>query len=111
VSTKNPALERFGREVRKRRKAKSLTIEQLAELAGISANYLGAVERGTVNPSVSTIQALAKGLGVAPGELIGEVAELSTIGRELAELFDLLSHEMKRILLLLLRAAVRPRGK
>lgn len=111
MPTKDPAIERFGREVRRRRKAQSLTLEQLAERAGMSANYLGAVERGSVNPSVSTIQALAKALGAAPGELVGEVEQLSPIARELAEMFELLSSEMKRVLLLLLRAAVRPRAK
>jgi transcriptional regulator with XRE-family HTH domain len=97
--------------VRKRRKAQRLTIEQLAERAGMSANYLGSVERGTVNPSVSTIQALARALGVASGELVGEVEQLSPSGRELAEMFDQLSSEMKRVVLPLLRAAVRAARK
>ena len=84
-----------------------LTIEQLAERAGMSANYLGAVERGTVNPSVSTIRALAQGLGVAPGELVGEVQPLSPTALELAQMFEHLSNEMKRIVLELLHAAAR----
>ena len=107
MPTKDPAIERFGREVRRRRKGLGLTLEQLAERAGMSANYLGSVERGTVNPSVSTIVALAQGLGVAPGELLGEVQQLTPTGRELAEMFELLSSEMKRIILELLRAAIR----
>lgn len=107
MPTKDPAIERFGREVRRRRKDLRLTLEQLAERAGMSANYLGSVERGTVNPSVSTIVALAQGLGVAPGELLGEVQQLTPMGRELAEMFELLSSEMKRIILELLRAAIR----
>lgn len=107
MPTKDLAIERFGREVRRRRKGLRLTLEQLAERAGMSANYLGSVERGTVNPSVSTVVALAHGLGVAPGELLGEVQQLTPTGREFAEMFELLSAEMKRIVLELLRAAVR----
>ena len=33
----------FGRRLREQRKAKGLTIDQLAEMIGISTNYLGDV--------------------------------------------------------------------
>ena len=50
----------FGKEVRRRRKADGMTIEELAERAGLSTNYVGAVERGDRDPSLSTVVALAK---------------------------------------------------
>lgn len=109
MPNKDPDLERFGQEVRKRRKALKLTLEQLAERAGMSSNYLGSIERGQVNPSVSTVVAVADGLGVAPGELVGEVQPLGAKGLEVAQMFDELAAEMKRVVLLLLRAAMKIR--
>jgi predicted transcriptional regulator len=38
--------------VRRERHAKELTQEELADRAGLSARYLGAIERGTVSASV-----------------------------------------------------------
>lgn len=110
MPNKDPDLERFGQEVRKRRKAMKLTLEQLAERAGMSSNYLGSIERGQVNPSVSTVNAVADGLGIAPGELVGEVTKLSEPGLVVAQMFEQLAADMKRVVLLLLRAAMRVRA-
>jgi transcriptional regulator with XRE-family HTH domain len=58
-------LKLFGRRVRAVRKAAKLTQEQAAEKAGITANFLGYVERGTKQPSLNMIFALAKALSVS----------------------------------------------
>lgn len=60
----------FGREVRRRRGAAGITLEQLAERSGLSASYIGTIENGKRNPSLSIILALAKGFNVNPGELL-----------------------------------------
>jgi transcriptional regulator with XRE-family HTH domain len=60
----------FGRDVRRRREALGITLDELAERAGISPNFLGAIELGKREPSLSTIVELAMGLGVTPGELL-----------------------------------------
>jgi transcriptional regulator with XRE-family HTH domain len=44
--TQYSQLQKFGKNVRKVRKAKGLSQEQLAELAGLYRNYIGGVERG-----------------------------------------------------------------
>jgi transcriptional regulator with XRE-family HTH domain len=56
----------FGKEVRRRREALGLTLEELAERAGLTPNYVGTVETGKRDPSLSTVLALAKGLRVPP---------------------------------------------
>jgi transcriptional regulator with XRE-family HTH domain len=89
--------------VRRRRKELGLTLEQLAERADMSSNYLGAVERGAANPSLSTVRAIAQALGISPGELFGEVQDLSPAAREVAALFELVSRDIQRLLLPLLR--------
>jgi transcriptional regulator with XRE-family HTH domain len=60
---------RFGRNVGRLRLARGLTVEQLAERCKLTPNLIGSVENGNRAPSLSTILALASGLGVTPGEL------------------------------------------
>jgi transcriptional regulator with XRE-family HTH domain len=106
--TDDDACRRFGLEVRRLRQAQDLTLEQLAERAGVSQNYIGTIENGHRDPSLSTIEALAIGLGVATGELFGPVAALSELGLDMAKLFDQLPRELQAAILQILRSA--PRG-
>jgi transcriptional regulator with XRE-family HTH domain len=99
----------FGREVRRRRGALGLTLEQLAERSGLTPNYIGTVENGRRDPSLSTVLALAKGLGVAPGELLGGVGELSPVSTEAATLMETLLPEVQSAMLDLLRVLSRRR--
>lgn len=70
MSSALPRQHSFGVFVRKRREKLGLTLEQLAERAGLSPNYIGILENGKRTPSLSSIIALAKGLSVSPSELI-----------------------------------------
>jgi transcriptional regulator with XRE-family HTH domain len=47
-----------------------LSQEKLAFVCGFHRTYVGNLERGEVNPSLSNILRVATGLGVDPGELI-----------------------------------------
>lgn len=62
--------EIVGRNVRARRKALMLTQEELAHRAGIDTRYLGGIERGEENPSISVLGRLAAGLDVHPATLL-----------------------------------------
>ncbi len=98
----------LGGRMRKRRKELGLTLEKLAEVTDMSPNYLGSVERGTVDPSHSTIRAIARGLDLAPGALVSEPPVLSSEALEFCRGFDHdLSPEMAEICLTLLRQAHR----
>lgn len=66
----NPELKKFGEYVLKLRKARNLSQEQLAELAGLHRNYIGGIERGERNVALINIVRLAKALGVSPSELL-----------------------------------------
>ncbi|HET9929484.1 MAG TPA: helix-turn-helix transcriptional regulator [Polyangiaceae bacterium] len=99
----------FGREVRRRRGALGLTLEQLAERSGLTPNYIGTVENGRRDPSLSTVLALAKGLGVAPSALMGGVGEFSAEATEAAALVESLPAEVQVAMLELLRALGRRR--
>ena len=59
-----------GANVRRLRKERKLTQEQLAMGTEIDLTYLGGIERGRRNPSVSVLGRLARSLGVHPSALL-----------------------------------------
>lgn len=61
----------FGGKVLLRRKALRMTQEKLAELVGVSASYIGHLERGSRIPSVDTVCALCRVLEVPSDYLLG----------------------------------------
>jgi XRE family transcriptional regulator, regulator of sulfur utilization len=60
----------FAKRVRRLRKSAKLSLEKAAERADITANFWGDVERGKKVPSLDTIVAMAKGLGLSPRILL-----------------------------------------
>lgn len=46
-----------------------MTLEELAERADLTPDYLGKLEHGHYSPSADTMLAIAKALGVEPGLL------------------------------------------
>lgn len=62
--------ERLGINVKKYRKAKWMTQEQLANLSGISLTEIRAIERFRANLSLNTVELVAKALGVSPLDLL-----------------------------------------
>jgi len=62
--------EKFGAIVRALREKRGLTQEQLAELAEVSATYIGFVERGDNVPTLIIILQIASALGVSPADLL-----------------------------------------
>jgi len=67
--------ELLGRRIRALRKSKGLTQEQLGAECGVNYKFLGGIERGEENPSLSVLLKIAGGLGV-------EVAEFFRFGYE-----------------------------
>lgn len=59
-----------GKRIRKARKAKHLTMEQLAEQCGLHPAYIGQLERGEKNASLSTIEKVACALELSLAELL-----------------------------------------
>lgn len=60
---------KFGRRLRTLRLRSELTQEQLAEMANISVDFLGLIERGINSPSFESLERIAKGLHVAVKDL------------------------------------------
>ncbi len=58
----------LGQSVR-RREARELTQEKLAEKAGLDPTYISGIERGLRNPGIKNVARLAKALGFTTAEL------------------------------------------
>lgn len=63
--------EIFGSTIRSLRAEREWTQEDLAERSGLTATYVGQVERGDKVPSLTVVLKLARGLGVNPAQLLG----------------------------------------
>lgn len=59
----------MGNKLRDIRKEKKMTQEDVADKAGIAVSQVGRIERGKLNPSISTIFVIALALDVEPKEL------------------------------------------
>jgi transcriptional regulator with XRE-family HTH domain len=72
MPTRSQVCLEFGRRVRQLRHAKGLSQEGLADRADIHRTYIGGIERGERNPTLTMIMRLAEALGVPPTRLLGE---------------------------------------
>ena len=66
----NPSLKAaVAKNIRRLRQERGYSQERLAEICGYHRTYIGSIERGERNITLSTLEALAKGLGVPVTEL------------------------------------------
>ncbi len=70
-------LESIGKNIRKFRLMKKLRQEDLAERAGLSINYVGALERGEKTPSLETFIQILNALGVSADMILCDVVDAS----------------------------------
>ena len=72
-----------GKEIKRLRKLRELTLEQLASDSGVSAGLLSQVERGQGNPSFNTLVQVAHALGIPVARLVaGEQMSSPVVRRE-----------------------------
>lgn len=60
----------LGGAVRETRARRGFSQEELGQRANLHRNYVGAIERGEINPTFVTLLRLAHGLGVALSTLV-----------------------------------------
>lgn len=65
----------IGREVREFRKALGITVADLATATGLSIGMLSKIENGAISPSLTTLQAVARALGVPITDLFKRFEE------------------------------------
>lgn len=88
-------LETIGLNIRKYRTQRKLRQDQLAERTGLSANYIGMVERGEKIPALETFLKIANALAVSADMLLVDVLYNGYTVKDslLAEKLDKLSPE------------------
>lgn len=59
----------FGNKIRELRETRKLTQAELAEMVGFSTNFVGMIERGKRNTTVSNVFKFAEALGVEAYQL------------------------------------------
>jgi transcriptional regulator with XRE-family HTH domain len=65
----------IGKTIRRIRKEKGLTLENVAQKSGFSRGYLSKVEHSDKAPPVSTLLNISEALRVSVSEILGEVQE------------------------------------
>jgi len=68
---RNPKLlDKFGKHLKALRTAKGMTQEELAYASDMELSQVYRIETGKINATLTTIEALAKGLETTIGELL-----------------------------------------
>lgn len=106
------AVQAFGREVRRRRVALNMSLETLAEQAGLTPGYLGNVEMGTRRRGLSLDAAfrIARGMGTELPDLLGGYMGLPAESIEAGRLIRVIPSYAKRPILALLRSLAAAQG-
>lgn len=63
-------LDKLGKRIYKARQKSGLTQAEVAEKAGIHANYFARIERGEVNPSYEILEGIAHALKIKLSEIV-----------------------------------------
>lgn len=75
-------LKRLGATLRAKRKTLELTLKDVAQAAGLSAGFLSQAERGLVAPSLSSLRALARTLGLPLSDLLSQPEGADRVTRQ-----------------------------
>jgi transcriptional regulator with XRE-family HTH domain len=67
---RTPELHAFGRAVRELRARRDLSQEELGFRSGLHRNYVGAIERGEINPTFRVLLKLSHGLVMPLSEIV-----------------------------------------
>lgn len=66
----NNEVIKFGKKLKEIRLKKDLSQGDVAKILGVHRTYISGLERGVRNPSLLTVQKVAKALGIKSKELI-----------------------------------------
>ena len=75
----NPLPVAFGLAVRRLREGVGLSQEKLGEKTELTRNYIGMIERGETNPTLTVMQSLAAALQTTVTALIQEAEDGQTL--------------------------------
>jgi len=101
----------LGKRIRQLRKVKRWTQEVLAEKADMDYKYLGAIERGEKNLTLTNIEKISKGLGIETYQLFlfslkNVQTEEETTEIKIKDLFNMCNDKEKEFLLRVMRGFI-----
>lgn len=96
----------LGEHIRLYRREKCLSQEALAERVGISASFMGHIERGSRIASLETLMNLCTALEVTPNDLLGD--DLAAVRENLPDQVMIRPDELLQNIALLLRNQEKP---
>lgn len=67
----------FGEAVRLLRREKGISQDEFAAVADLHRTYVGGIERGERNPTLTTIHRIAMALEITPEQLLARAAEVT----------------------------------
>lgn len=67
--------DEFGARLRSIRMKNEISQEKLAELSGLHRTYISSLERGGRNPTLTTLNAIAKALHIEISYLVSEIGD------------------------------------
>lgn len=97
----------LGRRIKDLRKKRGLTQEGLSEAANVDVKYLGNIERGRENPSISTLEKVANTLGVKLHQLLDfehEATGKQVLKKGITQILNQCDEKELRIMLRLVRS-------
>ena len=101
----NSVLPVLGERLKRARKDRGLTQEQLAERAGLSTRHIAKIEKGDVNPSFEVLSTLVKTLGVSFDAIFDPASEqVESEIQEIAGLYRACPEQGRRLILAAIRA-------
>lgn len=71
----------LGARIRSVRQARSLTLRDVSERAGVTESFLSQVERDVTSPSIATLQRIARALDLSIAQLFAEEPETGRVVR------------------------------
>ena len=93
------ARAKFGTNLRALRQAQALTQEALAALAGFDRSYVGGVERGERNPTLTAICRFARALKTPPTALFAGIDDDPQVKLPTADRVEVIEHANRRLTL------------
>ena len=104
----NNDLPVLGERLKKARKDRGLTQEQLAERSGLSTRHIAKIEKGDVNPSFEVLSTLVKTLCVSFDAIFDPASEqVEAELQEIAGLYRACPEQGRRLMLTVNRAMSR----
>lgn len=84
-------LKKLGHKIKKVRKTKELTQEELAERSNLTLSYVSKIETGRRNPTILTLIKISEGLGIEIDDFFGGIKKKDVdVIKELRLFLDIL---------------------